>query len=215
MAASSKPKTRSRRNTKAALIQAAERLFAERGLGAVSARDIMREAGARNESALHYHFGDMEALIKEIFWGRYQAIEQSRLDYIEQLDQSEAGQSIQAIMYAATAPLFEACLSENGRLFAFFCVQLSADPRFDVDGLVGDYQMNSVSAIGKRLAAGLSELPKEVLATRLRQTYALSTFLMADYARQIEAGKAPPFEQATREAAASLAGFLQTMPSEQ
>ena len=54
----------SKATTKTRLIRAAERLFAENGLGAVSVRDITRAAGAKNESALHYHFGSKEALIR-------------------------------------------------------------------------------------------------------------------------------------------------------
>jgi AcrR family transcriptional regulator len=55
-----------RRDTKEKLIRAAERLFAEKGLAGVSVRDITLAAGARNQSALHYHFGCMEDLIREI-----------------------------------------------------------------------------------------------------------------------------------------------------
>ena len=39
-----------RQNTKAALMSAAERLIAEKGLGGVSVREITKAAGARNES---------------------------------------------------------------------------------------------------------------------------------------------------------------------
>ena len=40
-----------RQKTKAALIQSAERLFAEKGLGSVSVKEITRAAGAKNPSA--------------------------------------------------------------------------------------------------------------------------------------------------------------------
>jgi AcrR family transcriptional regulator len=39
-----------------ALISAAERLYAERGVDAVSMREITREAGQKNSSAFQYHF---------------------------------------------------------------------------------------------------------------------------------------------------------------
>ncbi|MDZ7826474.1 MAG: helix-turn-helix domain-containing protein [Gammaproteobacteria bacterium] len=63
-----------RQDTKAALIRAGERLFAEKGLAGVSVRDITEAAGARNQSALHYHFGCMEELIREIFAQRFREI---------------------------------------------------------------------------------------------------------------------------------------------
>lgn len=45
---------------------AAEKLLAEKGLGAVSTREIAREAGQKNHSAINYHFGSREALIEAI-----------------------------------------------------------------------------------------------------------------------------------------------------
>ena len=46
------------------LIRAAERLFAERGIDAVSMRVITRQAGQRNTTALQYHFGDRDGLLR-------------------------------------------------------------------------------------------------------------------------------------------------------
>jgi AcrR family transcriptional regulator len=203
----------SRPDTKTALIRAAERLFAEKGLGAVSARDIMREAGARNQSALQYHFGGMEALIRQVFAERYREIEQTRRANLEELEAAGGSNSVEEIMNAAIAPWFESCLEENGRLFARFVVQVSTDPRFNMTALMGDLEMNSMNMLGEMLAACLAELPQDTLRTRLRQAFTVSVIQGADYARQVEWGTAPPVERAIREAAASLAGFLETMPS--
>lgn len=46
------------------LLQAARRLFAERGLAATSIRDLAQEAGV-NVAAVNYHFGDKEQLYLE------------------------------------------------------------------------------------------------------------------------------------------------------
>ena len=47
------------------LLTVAERLFAERGVDAVSLRAVMAEAGT-NVAAIHYHFGSKEALIQAL-----------------------------------------------------------------------------------------------------------------------------------------------------
>lgn len=47
------------------LLRAAERLFAEHGVGAVSLRAVMQEAGT-NVAAVHYHFGSKEALVEAV-----------------------------------------------------------------------------------------------------------------------------------------------------
>src|SRR4051812_28313331 len=52
--------------TQAVLISTAERLFAERGLEGVSLSEINRVAGQRNKSALHYHFGSRDGLLKAL-----------------------------------------------------------------------------------------------------------------------------------------------------
>ena len=48
---------------RAALVDAALELFAERGIGSVSMREIGRAAGQRNSNAVQYHFGERGALL--------------------------------------------------------------------------------------------------------------------------------------------------------
>lgn len=53
-------------STRDRLVGAAERLFAERGIEAVSLREITRESGARNAIAAQYHFHDRAGLVRAI-----------------------------------------------------------------------------------------------------------------------------------------------------
>jgi AcrR family transcriptional regulator len=46
------------------ILRAAGRLLAEKGLEGVSLREINRSAGQRNTTALQYHFGDREGLLR-------------------------------------------------------------------------------------------------------------------------------------------------------
>jgi AcrR family transcriptional regulator len=52
--------------TREALLRAAEHLFARRGFD-VPVHDIHAQAGQRNASALHYHFGDLDGLTRAVF----------------------------------------------------------------------------------------------------------------------------------------------------
>lgn len=54
-------------STKEQLVLTAERLFAVRGIDAVSLRQICAEAGNANNSAVQYHFGDKDRLLQAIF----------------------------------------------------------------------------------------------------------------------------------------------------
>lgn len=199
-------------DTKSALVRAAERLFAEKGLGGVSVKEITRAAGARNESALHYHFGGLDALIKEVFASRYRDIEQARFARLAELSAEKKGVGIEAVLEASIAPFMAACLQEDGRLYARFCVQLATDPRFELADLVGDIGMPSLGMMRSLVIDRLRGIPNGVLATRLRRAFVISLLLAADYARQVERGGAPPIEAATREAAATLAAFLSAKP---
>src|SRR5881628_2456555 len=49
-------------STRDAILDAAERCFAERGFAGVSMREIAAEAGLRNQASLYHHFADKRAL---------------------------------------------------------------------------------------------------------------------------------------------------------
>lgn len=197
-----------RQDTKAALMRAAERLFAEKGLGGVSVRDITLAAGARNQSALHYHFGGMGELIREVFAHRYRTIEHARMKRLAGIAVAGTDGGVLELMEAAVSPQFEACHEEDGRLYARFCVQLTTDPRFDVLQLIRDAGMESAQLMRDLLSEALADLPEDILRTRQRRLITISMILMADYAGLVETGSAPPLNEATREAASTLTGFL-------
>ncbi|MDG3008875.1 TetR/AcrR family transcriptional regulator [Rhodococcus sp. D2-41] len=52
---------------KTALARAAERLIGERGFHGVTARDVIKAAGHRNNSAITYHFGSWDALLDTVW----------------------------------------------------------------------------------------------------------------------------------------------------
>ncbi|WP_344873415.1 TetR/AcrR family transcriptional regulator [Nonomuraea antimicrobica] len=60
------------------IMDTAERLYATRGLAAVSIRQIGEAAGQRNKSAVQYHFSGRDALIKAILAEHAAAIERHR-----------------------------------------------------------------------------------------------------------------------------------------
>jgi AcrR family transcriptional regulator len=53
--------------TRDRLLRAAETLFAQKGIAYTPAREIVRAAGQRNESALQYHFGGLTGLIDALW----------------------------------------------------------------------------------------------------------------------------------------------------
>ncbi|MGH9016175.1 MAG: TetR/AcrR family transcriptional regulator [Acidimicrobiales bacterium] len=57
-------------STRDRLLDAAARLFAERGIDNVSLAEIVRTAGQRNASAVHYHFGNRDDILRAVL-GRH------------------------------------------------------------------------------------------------------------------------------------------------
>ena len=68
--------------TREQLILAGERLFAQQGVDNVSLRQINAEAGQRNSSASHYHFGSKESLITAICEYRLERLNKRRNDML-------------------------------------------------------------------------------------------------------------------------------------
>lgn len=79
--------TTSNTDTRAALITAAEALFAAHGIEGVSLREINRTAGQANGGALHYHFGDRVGLLRAVI-DKHRADTEARRHAL--LDQYEA-----------------------------------------------------------------------------------------------------------------------------
>lgn len=69
--------------TKDALMRAAERLIAERGVENVSIREIVAAAKQKNESALQYHFKNLTGLIEAIHDQRSEQIQHKRAALLE------------------------------------------------------------------------------------------------------------------------------------
>ncbi|RMG43453.1 MAG: TetR/AcrR family transcriptional regulator [Candidatus Dadabacteria bacterium] len=71
-------------DTASKLLDAAEALFSERGISAVSVRDITTRAGT-NVASAHYHFGSKDGLIKAVVKRRISAVNTRRLEMLKEL----------------------------------------------------------------------------------------------------------------------------------
>lgn len=65
-------------STRIKIMEAAERLFADRGIDGVALREIAAAAGQGNNTAVQYHFGSKERLVYDIFDYRTNMFEPQR-----------------------------------------------------------------------------------------------------------------------------------------
>jgi AcrR family transcriptional regulator len=96
--------------TRAAILDAAERLYAERGFGDVTLRDIVAAADV-NLAAVNYHFGSKDELIAELFVSRSLATNRERLTQLKMAEEAGDGRaSIESILRALVGPTLRGCL---------------------------------------------------------------------------------------------------------
>jgi AcrR family transcriptional regulator len=175
--------------SKERLLVAAERLFAEYGFEAVTARQIAMEAGLRNQSAISYHFGTKDALINELISVRVTEINQRRG---ELLNRPGISTDIRGLIGAIAVPLAErAERDRNGGAYIRVLAHLFADrKRRD---LIVEHQE---SAFLLRRIYGdlrtLSGIPARLFEERLRFMVGGIIFALADRERGRDArGRLP------------------------
>jgi AcrR family transcriptional regulator len=102
--------------TRTAILAAAERLYADRGFGDVTLRDIVSEANV-NLAAVNYHFGSKDELIAELFVTRSLALNKERLRELREAEDAGNGcADIADILRALVGPTLRGCLGpENQR----------------------------------------------------------------------------------------------------
>ncbi len=123
--ASRKRRPDSRRDsTRAALIEAAESLFAESGVDAVSTRQIGAAIGSANTSVVAYHFGSKEALIREVYRHRLPSIDARRRELMEQADAAGQGEDLAVLVRAFFLPLYEQTDGAGRHSYARFIAAL-------------------------------------------------------------------------------------------
>ncbi len=77
-------------STREKLIDTARQLFAERGVEHVSLREIARAAEQGNVSALQYHFGDREGLLRSVLEPYHQEVDARRNALLDHLEAGDA-----------------------------------------------------------------------------------------------------------------------------
>src|SRR5277367_4131828 len=99
--------------TRALILDAAERLYAERGFGEVTLRDIVAAAGV-NLAAVNYHFGSKDELIAELFVTRGVATNRTRLTELKAAEVAGGGcADVKAILRALVGPTLRGCLGAD------------------------------------------------------------------------------------------------------
>jgi AcrR family transcriptional regulator len=101
--------------TREALLEQGALLFARDGIDAVTTRQLHAAIGARNESALHYHFGSREGLVDEILRRHLEAIEARREPLTEAIRAEGRQHDLRSLVAALALPMAEDLRDPVGR----------------------------------------------------------------------------------------------------
>ena len=100
-------------STRNRIIRAAERLFAEHGISAVSLREINRAAGAKNAVAVQYHFDDRSGIVRAILAKHMPTIHAARNAMLDEYEASGAD-DVRSLAGALVRPWAAKLADPNG-----------------------------------------------------------------------------------------------------
>ena len=199
--------------TKERLLDAAERLFAERGFEGTSIRAVTQAAGA-SVSAANYHFGSKEALLQATLQRRLGPVNRQRLARLSALEAGPEPPSVEAVLEAFLRPGFEARAAdaESPLRLRQVAARLFADP----PDVVASLQQDLFGEINERfvgaLARALPGRPVEDVALGFRLTVGMMVHVIAGHLR--DATGLPDEEAVLRRMIAFAAAGLRAAPLE-
>jgi AcrR family transcriptional regulator len=167
-------------DTKTAILNAAERLFAAHGFRAASLRTLTAEAQV-NLGAVNYHFSSKNALILAVLRRRMQPINQERLALLSALE-AKAGKAavpVEKILEALFRPALKVAFGRTkaGRHFVRLVAQCLAEPASFLRPLIEEEFAEHNRRFHQALARALPHLSSEELYWRLH--FAQGAFLHA------------------------------------
>jgi AcrR family transcriptional regulator len=174
----------SREQTRAQLITAAEKLFAESGIDGVSLRQINVEAGQKNSSAAHYHFGSKETLILAVYQIRIASVNQRRLETLQQIEAAGKQNDVRSLVEAIVHPIVEEIdADKSGRYYIRFMAQAMGHPQLDLNKLWQQEHSEGFAKTLTLLRAALPYVPDPVFGQRFGLSFEQIVHSLADRER--------------------------------
>lgn len=154
--------------TRQRLMKEALRLLAREGLNGVSLRRIVQASGARNASALHYHFGTRDRLIEAISQTLRDWLEPRACDRLDALQQRQEDYSVRDVLEAVFGPVLEMVEDpEWGRDAVQFIARLGWDYGHEGQRLSAEMHQRSLNVALALLQRLMPEVEDEALKFRL------------------------------------------------
>jgi len=158
------------------LLRSAEALFSERGLEAVSLREINSAAGSKNPSALQYHFGDRVGLVMAVLERHQPEVESRRHAMLDEYEATRRG-DLRSLAAALVRPF--AAKLDTGSSYLRLLADMLNQPIPLIDPSILDNPGNSIH----RWRALVAALMPEGTVRRHRR-FAAMQFALTELARR-------------------------------
>lgn len=165
------------------IILAAGDLFARNAIEMVSQKQILEAAGQRNSSAIQYHFGSREGLLRAVFEQGVARIDVRRNEILDQLEARGTPLVLADFITALVVPLCEQRLEgETGNQTLRFLNQVLSDPNIRLIEI-----MKGIDSGMRRAHEGLVEclpdVPPLLLRFRLYSASRMVSGVLCDWDR--------------------------------
>lgn len=165
------------------LMVTAERLFGERGIDAVSLRQIVSAAGQANSSAVQHHFGSKEGLIQAVYDMRLPQLDLGRQQRLDAAKDSSGYVSVPQLLIAMYMPVVEDFDEVAQKSYALFSSQLLQFDLASHPHMRTTVPQPAYDDIVVRLAEHFSYLPEDVMMVRMRLASELFFGALAEWRR--------------------------------
>lgn len=145
------------RDTKEALLDAAEELFEAQGASATSLRAITERASA-NIAAVNYHFGSKDALVLAVLERRIRPLNEERLEWLDRLE-AEGEDDLESVLEALMAPALQYAEGCEG------FVRLLGRLHFEADVRVRGLLLENFAEVARRFVAAIHRRASHLTAT--------------------------------------------------
>ena len=179
--------------TRLTLMRAAEELFAERSVAAVSLREVTAAAGQRNVSAVVYHFGSKLELLECVLERHSDPMQRMFLDRLQQME-NDPTVTLRSLVEMLVAPL-GAKLDDpdGGRRYLALCAQLAASPDYPLTERRAA-QAPGALALSQRMLTFAPPISPLLFPFRMMRFANILYLSFVDYMRLSNAGMQVPRE---------------------
>lgn len=151
---------------------AARRLFANRGVEAVTVREIVAAAGAKNGGSLNYYFGSKDGLVIELINEFFRENTDLLLDHFSQFERQGGPSSVREVV-AAIVDCYQPVNDPSPTAARFLSNLLSTRRRF-----VREFMERVHFSVYERMMNYVQELRPDIPSSVLRQRWVLFAWYM-------------------------------------